>query len=155
LEKPPRFRHVFFVLAVSAVLMNSIDSTIVAVAVPQLTSALASPRSIAVIVTSILASLWLIRLGYRIPMLVGSGLVMIMLLLLGTGWTSVQVGGLSVTAISLALTFFPNRGQGLAVIFGALSISMLVVVPLTLSIPDSARERHLQHLAIDARAPTT
>src|SRR5690349_10235465 len=43
LDKPPRFRHVFFVLAVSAVLMNSIDSTIVAVAVPQLTSALNAP----------------------------------------------------------------------------------------------------------------
>src|SRR5690242_19211195 len=43
LERAPRFRHVFFVLAVSAVLMNSIDSTIVAVAVPQLTSALDAP----------------------------------------------------------------------------------------------------------------
>jgi hypothetical protein len=40
LDRPPRFRHVFFVLAVSAVLMNSIDSKIAAVAVPQLTMAL-------------------------------------------------------------------------------------------------------------------
>src|SRR5436190_13551886 len=36
-------RHVFFILAVSAVLMSSIDTTIVAVAVPQLTTALDSP----------------------------------------------------------------------------------------------------------------
>lgn len=36
-------RHVFFVLAVTAVLMNSIDTTIVAVAVPQLTIALDAP----------------------------------------------------------------------------------------------------------------
>src|SRR5262249_10921319 len=43
LDSAPRFRHVFFVLAVSAVLMNSIDSTIVAVAVPQLTGALSAP----------------------------------------------------------------------------------------------------------------
>ncbi len=170
-----------------------------------LSGAVLTPRSIAIIVTSIFASIWLIRLGYRIPMLVGSGLVMIMLLLLGTGWTSVQIGTLtisgfpllaimlfiggcglglanpasnnasldlapdraaaltgvrsmfrltggviSVTGISLALTFFPDRGQGLSVVFGALSLALLVVVPLTLSIPDSARERRLH--AIDGGA---
>lgn len=36
-------RHIFFILAVSAVMMSSIDSTIVAVAVPQLTPALDAP----------------------------------------------------------------------------------------------------------------
>ena len=36
-------RHIFFILAVSAVMMSSIDSTIVAVAVPQLTTALDAP----------------------------------------------------------------------------------------------------------------
>src|SRR5436305_12034406 len=36
-------RHTFFVLAAFAVLMSSIDSTIVAVAIPQLTIALEAP----------------------------------------------------------------------------------------------------------------
>src|SRR6185503_14958061 len=36
-------RHIFFLLAASALLMASIDSTIVAVAIPQLTTALSSP----------------------------------------------------------------------------------------------------------------
>jgi predicted MFS family arabinose efflux permease len=49
-----------------------------------------------------------------------------------------------VTGISLALSFFADRGQGLSVVFGCLSVAMLVAVPLTLMIPDSARERHLQ-----------
>jgi Na+/melibiose symporter-like transporter len=174
---------------------------------PLLSGAVLTPRSIAIIVTSLFASLWLIRMGYRKPMLIGSALVMLMLLLLGTGWTSVQLGSLtvsgfpllatilfiggaglglanpasnnasldlapdraaaltgvrsmfrltggvlSVTGISLALTFFPDRGQGLAVIFGCLSAAMLVVVPLTLSIPDSARERHLEQLRIGTPA---
>ena len=39
----PRGRHLFFVLAASAPLMASIDNTIVAVAVPQLTTSLTSP----------------------------------------------------------------------------------------------------------------
>jgi EmrB/QacA subfamily drug resistance transporter len=174
---------------------------------PLLSGAVLTPRSIAIILSSILASLWLIRLGYRKPMLIGSALVAAMLLLLGTGWTSVQVGPLtisgfpllamilfiggtglglanpasnnasldlaperaaaltgvrsmfrltggvvSVTGISLALTFFPDRGQGLAVIFGSLSLAMLIVVPLTLSIPDSARERYLQRVQLETPA---
>jgi len=49
---------------------------------PLLSGAVLTPRSISIILTSILASLWLIRLGYRTPMLVGSALVMVMLLLL-------------------------------------------------------------------------
>jgi EmrB/QacA subfamily drug resistance transporter len=172
---------------------------------PLLSGAVLTPRSISIIATSIFASLWLIRLGYRIPMLVGSALVTVMLLLLGSGWTAVQIGPLSlsgfwllasiltiggaglglanpasnnasldmaperaaaltgvrsmfrltggvlsVTAISVALTFFPDRGQGLSVIFGSLSLAMLVVVPLTLSIPDSARARRLEPAAAEA-----
>lgn len=174
---------------------------------PLLSGAVLTPRSIAIILSSILASLWLIRLGYRKPMLIGSALVTVMLLLLGSGWTSLQVGPLtisgfpllamilfiggtglglanpasnnasldlaperaaaltgvrsmfrltggvlSVTGISLALTFFPDRGQGLAVIFGSLSLAMLIVVPLTLSIPDSARERYLQRVQLETPA---
>jgi MFS family permease len=177
---------------------------------PLLSGAVLTPRSISIILTSLVASLWLIRLGYRIPMLVGSGLVMVMLLLLGTGWTSVQLGGvsiggfaflallltiggaglglanpasnnasldlaperaaaltgvrsmfrltggvLSVTGISLALTFFPDRGQGLAIVFGALSVAMLIVVPLTLSIPDTARERRRLPEGTPTRLPGT
>jgi EmrB/QacA subfamily drug resistance transporter len=174
---------------------------------PLLSGAVLTPRSIAIIVTSLFASLWLIRMGYRKPMLIGSALVTAMLLLLGTGWTSVQLGGvtisgfpllasmlfiggaglglanpasnnasldlaperaaaltgvrsmfrltggvLSVTGISLALTFFPDRGQGLSMIFGWLSVAMLIVVPLTLSIPDTARERRLEQLRIGTPA---
>jgi hypothetical protein len=137
-------------------------------------------------------------------MIAGSVLVTIMLLLLGTGWTAINVGPfslegfwflaccltigeaglglanpassnasldlaperaaaltgvrnmfrltggvLSVTGISLALTFFADRGQGLSVIFGALSLATLVVVPLTLTIPDSARERRLHRRTVN------
>jgi len=174
---------------------------------PLLSGAVLTPRSISIILTSLVASLWLIRLGYRIPMLIGSALVMVMLVLLGTGWTSIQLGGLtiggfaflailltiggaglglanpasnnasldlapdraaaltgvrsmfrltggvlSVTGISLVLTFFPDRGQGLAFVFGALSVAMLIVVPLTLSIPDTARERRQSQLSLETQA---
>ena len=63
-----------------------------------------------IIPTSILASLWLIKLGYRIPMLVGSVLVTVMLLLLGTGWTSVQIGPMSVSGFWLLASIMYGRG---------------------------------------------
>jgi EmrB/QacA subfamily drug resistance transporter len=165
---------------------------------PLLSGAVLTPRAIVMIPTSVVASLWLIRLGYRLPMLVGAVLVTAMLLLLAAGWTDVRLGPvvfngfwvlativaiggaglglanpasnnasldlaperaaaltgvrnmfrltggvLSVTVIVLALTAFPDRAQGLSTIFGCLSLAMLVIVPLTFSIPDTARQaRH-------------
>jgi len=50
-------------------------------------------------------------------------------------------GILSIAAIVLALTFFPDRGEGLVTIYSCLSLAVLLAVPLALSIPDTARER--------------
>jgi EmrB/QacA subfamily drug resistance transporter len=161
---------------------------------PLLSGAVLTPRAIVMIVTSVMASLWLIRLGYRLPMLIGAGLVTLMLLLLASGWTELTLGPISlngfwvlatvvaiggaglglanpasnnasldlapdraaaltgvrnmfrltggvtsVTLIVLVLTAFPDRAQGLSTIYGWLSLAMLVIVPLTFSIPDTAR----------------
>ena len=57
-----------------------------------LSGAVLTPRAIVMIVISVLASLFIIKLGYRVPMLVGMALVALMLLLLGPGWTQVQIG---------------------------------------------------------------
>jgi MFS family permease len=155
-----------------------------------------TPRAIAMIVSSILASLYVIKLGYRLPMLVGMGLVATTLVLLGTGWTGVQLGGvrfegfwflatvvcfsglgmglsnpassnaaldlapdkaavltgirsmfrltggaLSISGVVLGLTFFDDKAQGLSVIFGVLSLSLLAALPMVFAIPDTARAR--------------
>ena len=163
---------------------------------PQFSGSVNTPRAIAMIVTSIAASMWIIRTGYRVPMVIAVFLISASLALLGLGWTGVQIGPfdfsgfwflatiltvggfgmglsapasnnaaldmaperaaaltgvrgmfrltggiLSIAGIVLALSFFPDRGQGLVVIYGALSIAVLAAVPLALSIPDTARER--------------
>ena len=163
---------------------------------PLLSGTVLTPRAVAMIVSSVLASLYVIRLGYRLPMLVGMGLVALTLVLLGTGWTGVSLGPLrlegfwflavvvsfsgvgmglsnpassnaaldlapdkaavltgirsmfrmtggmlSIAGVVLGLTFFPDAGQGLAVIFGILSLSLLAAVPLVFTIPDTARAR--------------
>ena len=157
-----------------------------------------TPRAIANIVATVLASLYIIRLGYRLPMIGGVVLISISLALLGQGWTTVTLGAFTLSgfwllaaiitisgvgvglggpaannasldlapretaaltglrgmfrqtggavgtaAVVLALSFFPDKAQGLTVIFLALSGVLLINVPLTCLIPDTARERLL------------
>jgi MFS family permease len=163
---------------------------------PQLSGSVNTLRALAMSLTAIVASLWVIRTGYRAPMVAGVCLVSASLFLVGLGGTELRVGPfelsgfwylaallgiggigmglsspssnnaaldlapdraaaltgvrgmfrltggiLSIAAIVLALTFFPDRGQGLMVIYGFVSMAVLVAVPLALSIPDTARER--------------
>ena len=163
---------------------------------PQFSGTVNTPRNTIMILTSIAASIWIIKTGYRLPMVIAVCLISVSLAILGLGWTGVHVGSfelsgfwylaailtvggfgmglsgpasnnasldmaperaaaltgvrgmfrltggiLSIAGIVLALTFFPDRGQGLVVIYGCLSIAVLAAVPLALSIPDTARER--------------
>jgi EmrB/QacA subfamily drug resistance transporter len=163
---------------------------------PYLSGAVLTPRFVVMSLTALLASLWIIRTGYRAPMVAGSTLIACTMMLLAMGWTEVRLGpfvlggfwlmastlaisgvgmGLSgpssnnaaldlaperaasltgvrgmfrltggvlcIAAIVLALTFFPDESQGLPVIFGILSIVMLLSAPLAFAVPDLARER--------------
>jgi EmrB/QacA subfamily drug resistance transporter len=155
-----------------------------------------TPRAIVMIAVSTLASLFVIRLGYRWPMLLGMLLVGVTQVLLGQGWTSVQVGGVTwggfgllativsfsgigqglaspassnagldlapkkaaaiaglrgmfrqtggvigIASVVLALSFFPDRAHGITVIFLALTAVLVITMPLTLMIPDTARQQ--------------
>ncbi|MDP2663501.1 MAG: MFS transporter, partial [Dehalococcoidia bacterium] len=55
-----------------------------------------TPRSVAGIATSFVASIFLIRSGYRLPMLLGMGLSSLSLVLLSFGWSQVFIGPLEV-----------------------------------------------------------
>jgi EmrB/QacA subfamily drug resistance transporter len=169
-----------------------------------------TPRAIVMSVSAILASMWIIKTGYRMPMLFGILAISAMLFLLGMGWTEAYIGStridgfwllasalvvgglgmgiskpasnnasldlapdraaaltgvrgmfrltggvLSVAAVVLALTFFPDRGYGLSVIFMFLSVVVLLAVPLALMIPDKAGERYRRSREALATATTT
>jgi MFS family permease len=172
-----------------------------------------TPRAIAMSVTAMVASVWIIKTGYRWPMLIGVILISGMLFLLGMGWTEAYVWGtridgfwllagtlvlgglgmgisnpasnnatldfapdraaamtgvrgmfrltggvLSVATIVLVLTFFPDRGQGMSMIFLVLSGLVLLAVPLALMIPDMAAERYRTsrlEAALAAATPAT
>jgi EmrB/QacA subfamily drug resistance transporter len=156
-----------------------------------------TPRAIAMSGTALISSMWIIKTGYRLPMVVGVVTISGMLLLLGLGWTEAYIGGvridgfwllagslvvggigmgisnpasnnatldlapdraaamtgvrgmfrltggvLSVATIMLVLTFFPDKGQGLRMIFLFLSGAVLLALPLAMMVPDSAGERY-------------
>ncbi|MDQ6669599.1 MAG: MFS transporter [Chloroflexota bacterium] len=83
---------------------------------PAQTGLLLTPRSISMIVMSTVASVWLLRYGYRWPMVVGTSIVVVGLLVLGLLSDGVQLGLLSASPfvmIALAMTL-AGFGMGTA-----------------------------------------
>lgn len=163
---------------------------------PAESGAVLTPRSAVMMAASAVSSMYLVRWGYRAPMLVGMALVVATLLLLSQGWSELPVGSLQIgafpltaailtlsgigmglaapssnnaildllpertavvtgirgvfrstggvigtAAIVLGLELAPDKAAGLRTIFMILAALLLVTVPLTLAIPDTARAR--------------
>ncbi|HET8630983.1 MAG TPA: MFS transporter [Thermomicrobiales bacterium] len=168
--------------------------------------AVLTPRAIAMILVSTVASFFIIRLGYHLPMLAGMAFVEVSLLLLGQGWNVLHLGGLtlsgfwlmaaiitisgigmglaspasnnaaidlapekaaeitglrgmyrmtggiiSISGVVLALSFFQDKAHGLTMIFLVLAGVLLITIPLTLMIPDTAREMRRQGLGVTVK----
>ncbi len=164
--------------------------------------AVLTPRALIVFCTSILGSVYILRFGYRRPMLFGMVLNWVTLLLLAQGWTGVQLGGLqingywllatilaiaglgngisnpasnnaalelaprqaaaitgirstfrltggvlSIAAIVLTLSLFPDQSQGFSVVFFVATGILFAITPLVFAIPDgrTGRREEQQH----------
>jgi EmrB/QacA subfamily drug resistance transporter len=158
--------------------------------------AILTPRSIAMTATSTIASLYIIRLGYRWPMLAGMACIVGGMLLLSQAWSQLTLGfvvigtfplvaaevalggiGMGLAApsssnallallperaavvtgirgmfrstggilgtafIVLALELSPDKAAGMRTIYAVLALLLLITIPLTLAIPDTARAR--------------
>ncbi|MDO8690835.1 MAG: DHA2 family efflux MFS transporter permease subunit [Dehalococcoidia bacterium] len=71
-----------------------------------------TPRSIAGMASSFIASVFLIRSGYRLPMLLGTGLGSLSLVLLSFGWGQVTIGPLEVDGFWLTAAIIAISGLG-------------------------------------------
>jgi MFS family permease len=74
--------------------------------------AVMTPRGLAMVASSIVASVWLIRLGYRLPMLVGMGMVGLALVLLGLAPPELHVGPLTLDGFWLVAGILAIGGLG-------------------------------------------
>jgi EmrB/QacA subfamily drug resistance transporter len=78
-------------------------------------AAVLTPRAVVVMLVSAVASLFIRRLGYRLPMLVGMLFVGINFILMAQGWSNVQVGGVNVQGFWLLATLIAIGGIGMGV----------------------------------------
>src|SRR5919204_1425000 len=82
---------------------------------PFQSAAVLTPRAAVVTVASMLASLYVKRLGYRLPMLVGMLFVGLTFVLMGQGWSSVQVGSVGLQGFWLLAAIIAIGGLGMGV----------------------------------------
>ncbi len=82
---------------------------------PYESGAVLTPRALVVVATSTIASLYVKRLGYRAPMLLGMALVGVSLVMLAQGWFSVSIFGLSIQGFWLLAAIIAIGGLGMGV----------------------------------------
>jgi EmrB/QacA subfamily drug resistance transporter len=82
---------------------------------PFQSAAVLTPRAAVVTVTSMLASLYIKRLGYRAPMLVGMLFVGVTFVLMAQGWSSLQVGGIALDGFWLLAVIIAIGGLGMGI----------------------------------------
>ena len=157
---------------------------------------LLTPRSITMIIVSAVTSLFIIRAGYRLPMIAGIVLIASGLFLMSRGYHDVGIGGfalhnvallallvsiigmgmgvanpasnnaaldlipekvaaatgmrsmsrsvggvLGTAAVSLVLSYFPDKAKGMQDMYLALAVVMLLIIPTVFFIPDTARDK--------------
>jgi EmrB/QacA subfamily drug resistance transporter len=78
-------------------------------------AAVLTPRAFVVVVASLLASMYVKRMGYRGPMLAGMILVGGTFVLMAQGWTSVQAGPLALQGFWLLATIISVGGIGMGI----------------------------------------
>jgi EmrB/QacA subfamily drug resistance transporter len=91
--------------------------------------AILTPRSVAMTVTSIVASLYIIRLGYRLPMLVGMGCIVTSMLLLSQAWNEIDLGTLRIGTFALVGTEVALGGIGMGLAAPSSNNALLDLLP--------------------------
>jgi EmrB/QacA subfamily drug resistance transporter len=88
-----------------------------------------TPRALIMIVISTAASLWVIRLGYRLPMVIGMLVVTVSLFFLGQGWREVEIGPITLSGFWLLAIFAAGTGLGAGICNPASANAALDLAP--------------------------
>jgi EmrB/QacA subfamily drug resistance transporter len=88
-----------------------------------------TPRAIAMMIVSTVASVFIIRFGYRAPMVGGMLLVIASLVLLGQGWSALTVGGLTIDGFWLLALVVAISGVGMGLAGPASNNAALDLAP--------------------------
>src|SRR5579859_125314 len=96
---------------------------------PAESGAILTPRSIAMTATSTIVSIYILRLGYRWPMLAGMAFVVATMLLLSQGWTSITIGGLFIGTFPMLAAEVALGGIGMGMAAPSSSNALLDLLP--------------------------
>src|SRR5215212_5301019 len=96
---------------------------------PMESGAILTPRSLVMIVVSTSTSFFLLKLGYRLPMLAGIACVITTLLLLGQGLDSVTLGPIAVGTLGLLLFAMALSGLGMGLLVPSSNNAGLDLLP--------------------------
>lgn len=64
-------------------------------------------------------------------------------------------GALSIAAIVLTLSFFPDQGQGFSVVFLVSTAILVAITPLVFAIPDGKAPRRVKEISQSGDKPRT
>jgi EmrB/QacA subfamily drug resistance transporter len=96
---------------------------------PAESGAILTPRSIAMTATSTFVSIYLLRLGYRWPMLAGMACIVGTMLVLSQGWTELTIGGLLIGTFPLLAAEVALGGIGMGLAAPSSSNALLDLLP--------------------------
>ena len=96
---------------------------------PAESGAILTPRSIAMTATSTIVSIYVLRRGYRWPMLAGMACIVGTMLLLSQGWNELTIGGLLIGTFPLLAAEVALGGVGMGLAAPSSSNALLDLLP--------------------------
>lgn len=96
---------------------------------PEQTGVVLTPRALAMIGTSIVASMFLLRRTYRLPMVAGATLIATCLLLLSFGWKQVAIGPITLDGFWMTALVLVLSGIGLGMAAPAANNASIDLLP--------------------------
>ena len=96
---------------------------------PLESGAILTPRSVASIVLGTATSFLLVRLGYRLPIILGLGIIAASNIVLGQGWSDVALGPLTLTPFVLLAIVLGAAGTGTGLVMPAANNAALDLLP--------------------------
>ncbi len=96
---------------------------------PAESGAILTPRSVVMTATSAVVSLYILRLGYRWPMLAGMACIVGTMLLLSQAWSDITIGGLLIGTFPLVAAEVALGGLGMGLAAPSSSNALLDLLP--------------------------
>jgi EmrB/QacA subfamily drug resistance transporter len=96
---------------------------------PLESGAVLTPRSIMMVAVSTVTSLFLLRLGYRLPILAGMSFMIVSMVLIGQGWEELALGTLVIGPFGLLASFVALTGVAMGFVMPSSNNAALDLLP--------------------------